>query len=396
MDFRYSDAEQAFIRDVRVFLSTEAQRADADEIMAPDREADSMLADSAERRAFNKRLSERGFLGIAWPHAYGGQAKPGIYDYLVNEELAARGAPLIGKGVGCIGKTLIRHGSEKLQQEFLPQILRADIEFALGYSEPGAGSDLASLTLKAEQDGDYWILNGQKTWTTSAHFADWYWVAARSDPSLPKHKGISVFLVPMNHPGLTIHPIETMGDHRTNQVFFDDVRVHKDYLVGEVNGGWIYICEALDFERFTLFTVSPLLKKFEALLSTIKTTQRDGRPLSDDPVVRREIARLATDVETAKMLQRRVLAAACKGGVPAVEAAMCKLYSTELGQRLADFALDTLGAEALLRNGADGAIAEGKWEHSYRATVVDTIGGGSSEVQKNIIARRGLELPLVN
>jgi len=318
---------------------------------------------------------------------------PGIYDYLLNEELASVGAPLIGKGVGCIGKTLIAHGSDKLKQEFLPKILNAEVEFALGYSEPGAGSDLASLKLKAERDGDGWVLNGQKMWTTSAHFADWYWVAARTDPDARKHKGISVFLLPMDHPGLTITEIETMGDHRTNQVFFDDVRVHSDYLVGEENKGWTYVCEALDYERFTLYTVGPILAKFDALVELLKITERDGRPLSDDAVIRSRIAELACELESAKMLQRRVIAAALKGAVPTVEAAMYKLYSTEMGRRLADFALNCLGPMGLLRHSAEDAPAQGKWEHSYRATAVDTIGGGSSEVQKNIIARRGLNLP---
>lgn len=394
VDFRFTEDEQKFINKVREFLDQEAQHEDAHDTMAPDREADAMLCDSPERRAFNKRLAGEGYLGMSWPNQFGGQEAPGIFDYLVNEELASRGSPLIGKGVGCIGKTLIRHGSEKLKAEFLPQILNADIEFALGYTEPGSGSDLASLKLKAVRDGDDWVLNGQKTFTTSAHFADWYWVAARTDTDAPKHKGISVFLLPMDHPGLTIHAIETMGDHRTNEVFFDDVRVSNDYLVGELNKGWIYICEALDFERFTLYTINPLLNKFEALLKLVKSTERDGKPLTDDRAVRRDLARMATDIETAKMLQRRVIHAASKGGVPAVEAAMCKLYSTELGQRLADLALDLVGPMGLLRHEADDSLAHGKWEHSYRATVVDTIGGGSSEVQKNIIARRGLGLEL--
>jgi alkylation response protein AidB-like acyl-CoA dehydrogenase len=354
------------------------------------------IADSPARRAFNRRLAARGYLGMSWPREYGGKALPGIYEYLLNEELSARGAPQIGKGVGCVGKTIIRHGSERLKREFLPRILNAEIEFALGYSEPSAGSDLASLNLRAVRDGEDWVLNGQKTFTTSAHFADWYWVAARTDPSLPKHKGISLFLVPMDHPGLTVHAIETVGGHRTNQVFFDDVRVYQDYLVGEENRGWVYICEALDYERFTLYTISPLLNKFAALVGAIKAARRDAKPLAAGDKVRRRLGHLAGEVELAKMLQRRVVAAAAKGGVPAIEAAMFKLYSTELGQRLADTAMELLGPMSLLSHGADGAPDDGRWEHSYRATLVDTIGGGSSEVQKNIIARRGLGLPYEN
>ena len=394
MDFEFSAEEQAFVAGVRRFLAAERDLPDADDVMAPEREADSMLADSAARRAFNRRLAAAGYLGMSWGREYGGQEKPGIYDYLLNEELASVGAPLIGKGVGCIGKTLIAHGSEKLKREFLPKILNAEIEFALGYSEPSAGSDLASLQLRAVRDGADWVLNGQKMWTTSAHFADWYWVAARTDPGAPKHKGISVFLLPMHSPGLTVTEIRTMGDHRTNQVFFDNVRVPASYLVGEVNKGWIYVCEALDYERFTMFTVGPLRVKFDALVELLRLTCRDGSAIAGDPVVRGRVAQFAAELETATMLQRRVIAAALKGAVPTVEAAMYKLYSTELGRRLADFALDALGPEGLLREEAPGAPARGKWEHSYRATVVDTIGGGSSEVQRNIIARRGLGLPL--
>lgn len=354
-----------------------------------------MLADSPERRTFNKQLAAKRFLGMSWPVEYGGQAKEGIFEYLVNEELASVGAPLIGKGVGCVGKTLIRHGSEKQKQEFLPQILNADIEFCLGYSEPGAGSDLASLKLKAEKVDGGWKVNGQKIFNTSAHFAEWYWLAARTDFEAAKHKGISLFLIPMHSAGITVREIKTMGDHRTNEVFFDDVFVPEDALVGELNRGWIYICEALDYERFTLYTVGPLQKKFEVFIDMIKQETRDGQPLKNDPQVRKLVAQFSTDLETAVMLQRRVIAAAVKGGVPTVEAAMCKLYSTQLGQRLANAALDILGPSSMLHEGVEHAPCHGKWEHSLRATALDTIGGGTSEVQKNIIARRGLELPLV-
>jgi alkylation response protein AidB-like acyl-CoA dehydrogenase len=394
MNFDFGTEELAFVDEVRAFIHEQAQYDDADDVMCPERESDSILADTPARKRFNKAMAERGYMGMTWDARYGGQNRAGIYEYLLNEELSRVGAPLIGKGVGCVGQTLIRHGSEKLKAEFLPKILNADIEFALGYSEPGAGSDLASLKLKAERQDDGWLLNGQKMFTTSAHFADWYWLAARTDPDAAKHKGISLFLVPMDHEGITIHPIETMGEHVTNQVFIDNVFVPDDYLVGEVNKGWTYICEALDYERFTFYTFSPLEEKFNALCALLEDTKRDGRPLSEDDAVRRRIARLATDVETARMLQRKVVFAASSGDVPSVEAAMCKLYGTELHQRLARAAMDFLGSEGILHKDYADAPAGGKWEWSYRATALDTIGAGTSEIQKNIIARKHLKLPL--
>ena len=394
MNFDFSAAEQAFVAEVRQFISEEAASDDAADVMNPNRESDSILADTPARKRFNQKMAERGYIGMSWPRQYGGQERPGIYEYLLNEELSRVGAPLIGKGVGCVGQTLIRHGSEKLKAEFLPKILRAEVEFALGYTEPGAGSDLASLKLKAQRQGDGWLLNGQKMFTTSAHFADWYWLAACTDPGAKKHKGISLFLVPMDDPGITIHPIETLGEHVTNQVFIDDVWVHDDYLVGEVNKGWTYICEALDYERFTFYTFSPLEEKFNALMSLVQHTRRNGKNISEDTLVQRRMARLATDVETAKMLQRRVIYAASEGAVPSIEAAMCKLFSTELHQRLSRAAMDFLGEEGLLHKSCAEAPVGGKWEWSYRATALDTIGAGTSEIQKNIIARKKLELPL--
>ncbi|MEX6724682.1 acyl-CoA dehydrogenase family protein [Parapedomonas caeni] len=394
MNFDFSPDEQAFVAEVRAFLDEVAGWPDAADIMCPERESDSILADTPARKAFCRALAQRGYLGMSWPVEYGGQGKPGIYEYLLNEELSRVGAPLIGKGVGCVGQTLIRHGSEKLKREFLPKILTAEIEFALGYTEPHAGSDLAALKLRAERDGAGWRLNGQKMFTTSAHFADWYWLAARTDPDAPKHKGISLFLLPIRQPGITIHPIETMGEHVTNQVFLDDVFVADDYVVGAVNKGWTYICEALDYERFTFYTFSPLEQKLARLRALLCTRRRDGAPIIERPHVRRGMARLTAKVETAKMLQRRVIYASTLDRVPSIEAAMCKLYSTELHQEIADFALDALGPDGLIDKHDASAPMGGKWEWSYRATALDTIGAGSSEIQKNIIARRALDLPL--
>ena len=278
MDFEFTPEQLEFVKEVEEFLDAN----DDPEVFDVTRENMAQIVDTPTRRKFMAKVGEQGWLGITWPEEYGGNAGEGIYEYLLNEALAARGGPQIGKGVGIIGKTIISHGSERLKQEFLPKILRNEVEFAVGYSEPNAGSDAASMQLKATRDGDGWRLNGQKTWTTSAHFADWYWVGARTDPDAPKHFGISLFLVPMDHPGITVKAIWTMGDERTNEVYLDDVWVSDDYVVGELNKGFQYISEALDLERFTLFTYSPIAQRLDLLTEYVTSAERDGEPLKDE------------------------------------------------------------------------------------------------------------------
>jgi alkylation response protein AidB-like acyl-CoA dehydrogenase len=390
MDFEFSDEQLAFVEEVERFLDEHEDP----EVFDVTRENMAQIVDTPARRAFMEQLGRKGWLGITWPAEYGGSDGDGVYEYLLNESLARRGGPQIGKGVGIIGKTLIRHGSEKLKREFLPKILRNEVEFAVGYSEPNAGSDAASMQLKAVRDGDGWMLNGQKTWTTSAHFAEWYWVGARTDPEAPKHFGITLFLVPLDHPGITVKPIWTMGDERTNEVYLDDVWVSDDYVVGEVNRGFQYISEALDLERFTLFTFSPIAQRLEVLCDYVSTAERDGKPLKQDATVRSRIARLATEAEVARVLGLKFVAASARGGAaPTAEASEYKLYATELSKRLADASMDIGGAGAQLRVRTEDAPMAGRAESTYRYTVIDTIGGGSSEIQKNIIARRKLGLP---
>ena len=390
MDFTFTEDQERFLAEVERFLD---EHADPD-VMDPTRENMAQICDTPKRRAFMAEVGEQGWLGLTWPAEHGGQDGDGVYEYLLNEALARRGAPQIGKGVGIIGKTLIRHGSDRLKREFLPKILRNEVEFAVGYSEPNAGSDAASMQLRAERDGDGWRLNGQKTWTTSAHFAEWYWVGARTDPEASKHHGITLFLVPLDDPGLTINPIWTMGDERTNEVFFDDVFVHDDYVVGELNRGFQYIAQALDLERFTMFTYSQIGARLDLLVDYVRTATRDGNPLRDDPVVRQRIARLATEGEVARVLGLRFVHASLAGGdPPRAEASEYKLFATELSRRLADASMDIGGPGAQLRVGTEDAPMAGRAESTYRYTVIDTIGGGTSEVQKNIIARRKLGLP---
>jgi alkylation response protein AidB-like acyl-CoA dehydrogenase len=390
MDFEFSAEQLAFVEEVERFLDDH----DDPEVFDLTRENMAQIVDTPGRRAFMAEMGRRGWLGITWPKELGGQEGDGVYEYLLNESLARRGGPQIGKGVGIIGKTLIRHGSEKLKREFLPKILRNEVEFAVGYSEPNAGSDAASMQLRAVRDGDGWMLNGQKTWTTSAHFAEWYWMGARTDPEAPKHAGITLFLVPLDHPGITVKPIWTMGDERTNEVYLDDVWVSDDYVVGEVNHGFQYISEALDLERFTMFTFSPIAQRLELLCAYAAGARRDGMPVKDDPVVRRRLARLATQAEVARVLGLRFVNASAQGGAaPTTEASEYKLYATELSKRLADASMDLAGPGSQLRVRTPDAPMAGRAESTYRYTVIDTIGGGSSEIQKNIIARRKLGLP---
>ena len=403
MDFEFSPEQQAFIKEVEAFLDAN----DDPDIFDVTRENMAQIVDTPKRRAFMAKLGEKGWLGMTWPKEYGGSEGEGVYEYLLNERLAGRGGPQIGKGVGIIGKTLIAHGNDFLKETFLPRILRNEVEFAVGYSEPNAGSDAASMRLKGERgerDGKTgWILNGQKTWTTSAHLAEWYWLGVRTDPN-NKHRGITLMLVPLDQPGITINKIDTMGgvpmgDERTNEVFIDDVFVPDEYVVGEVNSGFQYISQALDLERFTMFTYSPIKQRLDVLVDHVRTETRDGEPLKDDPIIRQRIAQLATEAEVARVMGLRVVSESMKADEvpgtppPTVESSQYKLFATEFSRRLANASMDLGAPGTQLRVKTAEAPMEGRAESTYRYTVIDTIGGGSSEIQKNVIARRGLGLP---
>ncbi len=408
MDFEFSPEQLAFLDEVEAFLDAN----DDPDIFDLTRENMAQIVDTPKRRAFMKELGHKGWLGITWPKEHGGSEGSGVYEYLLNEALAGRGGPQIGKGVGIIGKTLIAQGSDFLKEKFLPMILENDVEFAVGYSEPNAGSDAASMKLKAvphTQDGKTgWLLNGQKTWTTSAHFAEWYWLGTRTDPS-NKHHGITLMLVPLDQEGITINKIDTMGgvpmgDERTNEVFIDNVFVPDEYVVGEVNSGFQYISQALDLERFTMFTFSPIKQRLDLLTDYVRTATVDDEPLKDDPVVRARLARLHTDAEVARVMGLKVVAESVKGEEasksggpkvppPTLESSEYKLFATELSRRLASASMDLGAPGTQLRVKTADAPMEGRAESTYRYTVIDTIGGGSSEIQKNIIARRGLGLP---
>ena len=403
MDFEFAPEELAFQAEVEAFLDAH----DDPDVFDVTRENMAQIVDTPKRRAFMKELGHKGWLGLTWPTEYGGSAGEGVYEYLLNEALAGRGGPQIGKGVGIIGKTIIAQGSDFLKEKFLPLILENDVEFAVGYSEPNAGSDAASMKLRAEphtqgsQTG--WLLNGQKTWTTSAHFAEWYWLGTRTDPD-NKHHGITLMLVPLDDPNIEIRGIWTMGDERTNEVFIDNVFVPDEFVVGQVNSGFQYISQALDLERFTMFTISPIKQRLDVLTEYVQTQTRDGAALKDDPVIRSRMAKLHTDAEVARVMGLKVVHESVKGerihqatgekvSPPTVESSEYKLFATEFSKRLADASMDIGGPGTQLRVRTESAPMKGRAESTYRYTVIDTIGGGASEIQKNIISRRGLGLP---
>jgi hypothetical protein len=347
-----------------------------------------------EGRAFALKLGEKGWLGLGWPVEYGGSGGSLVHEVILVQELARREAYVPNSVARLMaGPVILRHGSEEMKRDFLPRIARGEIELALGYTEPEAGSDLSAMRMRAKEDGDCFVISGQKIFQTECHFADYHWLAARTDPEARKHKGISLFLVDQRAPGITIHGMETLGGERTNTVFYDDVRVPKNRLVGEENQGFYYMAEALDYERLMLFQNCRLQPVLGRLVQYAKTHDRNGRPLADDAGVRRRLAQMAVEIEAALSLEERALDLLQNGDSLDYQASIVKLFGSELRQRFAYLGLDILGSRGTLERYAPGAPLEGEFAHLARASVVDTIGGGTSEILRNVIATRGLGLP---
>jgi len=372
---------EAFREEVRAFIAAEADPVIPSQGPLPQ-------MDTPEKRVFVRKLAERGWLGLAWPEEYGGGGKSEIYQLVLQEELEYAGLPSMSIEVGMIGQTIMRHGSEATKRAFLPRIIAGELNIALGYSEPEAGSDLAALELRATREGDEFVLNGLKMWTSAAHFAELVWLACRTNTEVPRHRGISLFLVDLDSPGIEVTPIETMSNHATNSVFFTDVRVPADRLVGELDAGWGYIMEALDYERLGGFPFGGLQRDLDELVAWA----RDGGHESD-PRVRRLLARLAIRVEGARTHLLRSYDRVGRHEVPTFEATMLKVAMTELRLDMADEVVDLLAPRGLLRADDPGAVVQGRFEHNWRAEIITTIAGGANEIQRNILARRHLGLP---
>ena len=380
MSLHQSEIE-AFREEIRAFLEEELDPVIADQGPFPQ-------MDTPEKRRFVAKLAARGWLGLTWPEEVGGGGQDELLQLVLQEELEYVNMPSMAIEVGMIGQTVLRHGSTELRQELLPRILRGEVNIALGYSEPQAGSDLAALELRAVRDGDDFVLNGQKMWTSAAHFADLIWLACRTNTEVPRHQGISLLLADLDVPGIEVQEIKTMGDHRTNVVFFSDVRVPRSRLVGEVDRGWTYIMEALDYERLRGIPFGGLQRDLDEL---VLWADQEGH--WDDVATRRFIAGQAVRVAGARTHLDRAMALVSRHEVPTVDATMLKIALTEARQDLADEVIDLLGPPGLLHSGEPGAALLGRFEHTWRAEIITTIAGGANEIQRNILARRHLGLP---
>ena len=388
MRYAFTDSQLAWRDEVRAFIREHTTPALAEEMRRLSNEEV-----GPEAQKFQQQLREKGWWGICWPKEYGGQERSAVELFIFIEEMTLASCPYLSLTYTSMAPTILRVGTEEQKSHWLPRITRGEIEFAAGYSEPEAGTDLASLRTRADLDGDDYVVNGQKTWNTGAHTATHQWLAVRTDQQAKKHQGISLLIVPMNAPGITVQPIYVWPGLRTNAVFFDNVRVPKDHLVGTPGMGFYYIAMALDFERIAIGSPAMVQRLFAELVETVRTMQRDGRALAEDPAVRRKLARLATEIEVARWLAIQNAWAIDQGGVPTTEASMAKIFVSELSARFADVALEILGPLGQLGPDEQEAPVDGRIQWLYRIAPMLRFGGGTNEVQRIIIAQRGLGLP---
>jgi alkylation response protein AidB-like acyl-CoA dehydrogenase len=382
MDFGWNAEEQAIKERVRGFLDENWNVSSFDE-----GEADEDT-EWEETRAYQKQLAQHGWLTMAWPEEYGGQAASFMEQMIFAEESGLVGAP---GGQGLVGPTLMIHGTEEQKREHLPKIAAAETVWAQGYSEPGSGSDLASLQTRAVRDGDDFVINGQKIWTSSAHRADWIHVLTRTDPEAPKHRGISYFMAPMSTPGITVRPLEQMhGAHGFNETFFEDVRVPASNMIGEENRGWYVATTTLDFERSGVGRAAAVSQQLTKMLDYAKSADA----VTDlDTSQRHQFAEWHMEADVGRTIGYRVAWMQSKGLVPNYEASMSKVFNSEATQRGARRAINTLGLHGGLLPGSPHAVMGGSFGQLYMSSVSRTIAAGSSEIQRNVIATRGLGLP---
>ena len=394
MDFQYSPEQEGFRHEVRSWLKenlpTDLCVDDPfDERVAPDRP-------TFERRvAWQRTMASAKWVGISWPTEYGGRGASLMEQIIFDEEYFGARAPVLPgySGVNMVGPTIIEWGTDEQKRRFLPRILSGEDIWCQGYSEPGAGSDLASLATRADDKGDHFVVNGQKVWTSGAHFADWIYLLVRSDPKAPKHKGISYLLVDMKTPGITVRPLVLMNGHRHfNEVFFVDVRVPKANLIGRQNEGWKPAMTTLMYERKSGGSRSHA-ETIASLRTLAGQLRVDGRTAWEDPLVRQRFAQLWIEATCLRYTRLRNITRQLRGEPPGPEGSILKLFGSELGVRVADFAGELLGPRVLINQPSEAVPDNPRWYNRVVSARQYTIAGGTSEIQRNIIGERVLGLP---
>jgi alkylation response protein AidB-like acyl-CoA dehydrogenase len=394
MDFHESADLQAFRSALRRWLEAnlppdlcvdDAQ----DERVAPDRET------FERRRAWQSTMSAAGWVGIAWPREYGGRGASLMEQIIFTEECFRARAPVLPgySGINMAGPTLIEWGTDEQKRRFLPRILNAEDIWCQGFSEPGAGSDLAGLATRAEDRGDYFLVNGQKVWTSGAQYADWIYLLVRTDRDAPRHRGISFLLVDMRTPGITVRPLVLMNGHQHfNEVFFVDVRVPRANLVGRLNEGWQVAMTTLMYERKAGGGAGHG-EQLGRLAQLARQVRREGRPAADDPRIRQQFAQLLIESTALRYTRWRNITRQLRGEPPGPEGSILKLFGSELGVRIGDFAGELLGPRVLVNRALDGVPDNPRWYNRVLSARQYTIAGGTSEIQRNIIGERVLGLP---
>ena len=396
MDFTLTPEQEAFRESVRAWLKANMPKEWDRRVMAasdvPRPEAYEFL------RQWQRKMYDAGFVGLTWPKEAGGRGLTFMEEMILHQEMAlAKAPPLLNiLGVGMAGPTIIAYGTAEQKKRYPPRILSCEEIWCQGYSEPNAGSDLAALQTRAVKDGESWVVNGQKVWTSLAHIADYMMLLARTDPAAPRHKGITYFLLDMKTPGVTVKPLRQItGDAEFNEVFFDNVRIHESEVLGGVNNGWAVGLTTLMYERLALgFGLQVRLRiAVDGLIELARRMEKDGRQLTRDPVMRQKIAQLWIDTECLKYMAARGITKLLKGELPGPEASAGKMIWVETHQRIQELAMEIEGPYSQLTRGSDRAVENGVWQHTFLRSRANSIEGGTTEIQKNIIAERVLGLP---
>jgi len=395
MDFRFSEEEEAFRKEVQDFLA----EALPDDWLGVDPDGHNEQADEELHQIdleMRRKLASKGWLGLEWPKEYGGQEAVLMKRFILEQELIYRGAPYCAIfGALMIGDFILQFGTEEQKRKFVPPIARGEAQWVVAMSEPNAGSDLANLQLRAVEEEDCFVLNGQKTWQTGAHYADWGIVYARTDPEVRKHKGISVFLVDMESPGITMRRIPQMTGHPAFcEVFYDNVRVPKENLLGERNAGWSVALFAVATEKsFGYWLINSAKRDFEMLVEYCRETSVNGQPLAKDPLIRNRLAQMAIEMEVGRNLGARCNWMATRGMTIISEACQMKPFGGNFVQRLADLGTHILGLYGQLDEKSKWAKLRGRIKYLYLAAAAMTIEGGTNEASRNTVAGFGLGLP---